>query len=104
MAKEAYMLTLKCLEEDCMAVIRLGRVISAPVLKFGGFSFCPVCGGKAGSTLDSEEDYWEALGNAYEIPPEAVKLIYSIWDSKTDINFATFAKKTWKELQPKESG
>lgn len=96
--KEVYMLTLECLNVECLTRLRIGRNQSVPITRVGEMKFCPICGGKAFAHIDTEADYWEALERSYEIPAAAIRLMHTIWDSKEEPSFHTFAKKKWEEI------
>ena len=98
MSKDVYMLTLDCANKrDCNLRLRVGRFLSKPALSVGMLRICPACGGPAFTTTDSDEDYWEALSNAYKLPVEIVHMLYDTWDSNKHNRFSDHVSEMVKE-------
>lgn len=80
-----------------MTRLRLGRIIQLPKVNNGAIRYCPKCGKLATVSADRNENYWESLALAYNIPVEAVVQLHSIWNSKEYPNFRTFVEEVKKE-------
>jgi hypothetical protein len=86
-----------------MTRLRVGRFLYGPSTRVGELKYCPVCGGKAGAATDTEETYWESLSEAYELPVEAVRAVYSIWDANAYPKFSDFVQEMKNEARKLES-
>lgn len=42
--------------------------------------YCPICGhDRVGVTLDSEQDFWEAMAQTYNMKIKLLQLLYDMW-------------------------
>lgn len=80
-SQQVPMLTLRCMNNECLLRLRIGRILSLPTPRVGALRYCPLCGKDAIISTDNEESYWEALARAYELPVPILKEIFGIWDS-----------------------
>lgn len=91
------MLTLSCLQKDCLTKLRIGRFIYRPTTRVGTLQFCPVCGGKAQAHTDTDETYWETLANSYDLPVQIIQQLYAIWDRNEYEKFYDFVQEMKKD-------
>ncbi len=77
-----------CQDPKCGATARLGHHQYGTTV--GAFTHCPVCGGKAHSTMDNDTTYWESMAELYDLTPQIVKLMYHEWDRTTHHKFSDF--------------
>lgn len=92
------MLTLSCLNKECMLRVRLGRVMSKPALQVGAFRYCPLCGGKACAGMDIEESYVETLAQSYQLPVDVMKMLLDTWDANEHSRFVDYLNELKKEV------
>lgn len=80
-----------------MTRLRLGRIIQLPRINDGAIRYCPRCGQHATVQTDNNENYWESLASAYNVPVEAIVQLHSIWDRREYPNFRTFVEEVKRE-------
>ncbi len=87
----AAMLTFKCSDFDgCGAEIRVGRRLDKPIISIGPMKYCPYCGKSGMSSIDSDQNLWEALSDSWGIPEEAIILLYYAWPRHQYTKFRDF--------------
>lgn len=94
-----YPVTLGCSDLECGLRIRVGRVLSKKAFTIGAFKYCPVCGKVAMGQSDTEQDYWEITAEHFQIPLEALKILYEDWPTKTYPRFGDYIRQVQKEIE-----
>jgi hypothetical protein len=94
-----HMMTSYCSNKECMARIRVGRILNKPALTVGSFQYCALCGSKALTMADQDETYWEVLAESYGYTVEIMKMLYNCWDRNKHYRFSDHVRELQDEIE-----
>lgn len=97
--ERVHMLTLSCSNKECFIKLRIGRFLERQSNQIGALQFCPVCGSSAMTRNDIDETYWEVMSEHFNLPIEALRLIYSTWDTVKYQRFGDYIRSIEAEIE-----
>lgn len=91
---ERFPVTVKC--NNCDSTFRVYCI--GPIMQTHKYKCCVCCGSnRIYVFIDTEQDYWEILAKSYNMTPEAIKVMYELWEpSDSTKTFAQHVKETRK--------